>query len=304
MVVAGVRKAGPLDTLPPTFAAAGVMSIAVYPVDVVRALCMSSPGLGATHALRGFLDQHGAIGFVKQGMATEVLRSSVARGIKFWLQPIAHQAAFGRAESQGSPSTKAISGVLATVPEVLTISPIENIKLGQQLDKEKRFTGAADVARHLIKTRGVIGGLFCGYFGMQLRQASFTGAFFFILDATKDNVRAAGISNKLAVDVAAGFIAGSMGTLLNTVPDVVRSVSQKKAIADTFDPASKRPSAIQNFLPFEFCSQAAKIHSERGILGLYAGVGPKMVHLGFGGAILAVLMPRFKCMWLAANNLE
>ena len=28
--------------------------------------------------------------------------------------------------------------------------------------------------------------------------------------------------------------------------------------------------------------------------GLYAGVGPKMVHLGGRGAILAVLMPRFK----------
>ena len=31
--------------------------------------------------------------------------------------------------------------------------------------------------------------------------------------------------------------------------------------------------------------------------GLYAGVGPKMIHLGGSGAILAVLMPRFKTMW-------
>lgn len=31
--------------------------------------------------------------------------------------------------------------------------------------------------------------------------------------------------------------------------------------------------------------------------GLYAGVGPKMIHLGGSGAILAVLMPRFKGMW-------
>ena len=43
---------------------------------------------------------------------------------------------------------------------------------------------------------------------------------------------------------------------------------------------------------------------QRGIGGLYSGVAVKMCHLGFGGAILAVLMPRFKSSWFEMNGLE
>jgi len=42
----------------------------------------------------------------------------------------------------------------------------------------------------------------------------------------------------------------------------------------------------------------------KGFTGLYSGVGPKMVHLGGSGAILAVLMPRFKTMWFDMMGLE
>ena len=46
------------------------------------------------------------------------------------------------------------------------------------------------------------------------------------------------------------------------------------------------------------------IAASRGIGGLYSGVAVKMCHLGFGGAILAVLMPRFKGSWYDMNDLE
>ena len=50
------RKATPLDTLPPICAGAVVTSVAMYPVDVVRAICMANPGTGAGEALKGFLE--------------------------------------------------------------------------------------------------------------------------------------------------------------------------------------------------------------------------------------------------------
>lgn len=299
---AGKRKAGPMDSLPPTFAAAGVMSIAVYPVDVVRALCMSQPGVSAPAALRGFLDTHGMMGFVKQGMVVEVCRSSLARGIKFWVQPQAHQATFGKPTKDGTAFTKSVSGVMATFPEVWAISGMENIKLAQQLDKEKKFKGGIDVARHLIRTRGVVGGLFCGYFGMQLRQCLWTGGFFLVLDETKMVIKPV-VTNPLAQDVLGGFLAGAFGTALNCWTDVVRSVIQKRSIAETFDPKIPRPSALVHFTPNAFVSETVTIFRAKGITGLYSGVGPKMVHLGFGGAILAVLMPRFQGMWFEANGL-
>merc|ERR1711879_369878 len=43
-----------------------VTSIVMYPVDVVRAICMSNPGTGAGEALSGFLKAHGMMGFVKR----------------------------------------------------------------------------------------------------------------------------------------------------------------------------------------------------------------------------------------------
>merc|ERR1711879_930498 len=202
---------------------------------------------------------------------------------------------YGIPETKGTPVSKGLSGAIGTFPEVLAISPLENIKLAAQLDKEGKFAGSADIAKHIMKTRG-FGGLMIGYAGMQVRQCLWTGGFFLTLDVYKGAVSNV-VSNKLAQDVLSGFCAGATGTALNCWTDVCRSVVQKKALAATFDPAIPRPSAIEAYLPGSFIKETMTIASERGITGLYSGVGPKMVHLGGSGAILAVLMPRFKTMY-------
>merc|ERR1712061_547680 len=118
-----------------------------------------------------------------------------------------------------------------------------------------------------------------GYFGMQVRQCLWTGGFFLTLDFYKAQIKTV-ISNNLACDVVSGFAAGATGTALNCWTDVCRSVVQKKALADTFDPAIPRPSMMEPLNPGPFFGTAAEIMSARGITGLYSGVGPKMVHLG------------------------
>jgi|Transcript_5595 solute carrier family 25 2-oxodicarboxylate transporter 21 len=301
--MAAKRKATPTDTLPPTFAGAGVMSVVMYPVDVVRALCMSTPGLGAKDALTGFVKDHGLIGFVKQGMAVEVFRSSLARGIKFWVQPMAKNKLLENGWANNFV-TSGTAGVIAVFPEVWAISSMENIKLAQQLDSKGQFNGAADVARHLIKTRGVFGGLYCGYFGMQLRQILFTGATFASIDLCKDGLRGVGLNNAMALDVVGGFMSGVVGVGFNCWTDVVRSVVQKKAIAASFDPTAKAPSQLEPLSPVPFFKETAALMKTKGIGGLYAGVGPKMVHLGLGNSILFVLMPRFKEMWFNSQGIQ
>jgi solute carrier family 25 2-oxodicarboxylate transporter 21 len=299
------RKAGPLDTLPPITGGAVVTSIVMYPVDVVRAICMANPGTGAGAALSGFIATHGYAGFLKQGLVAEVTRASFSRMVKFWMQPIMHKNLFGKPETQGSPITKGVAGALATIPEVIVISPLENMKLAEQLDKDKRFNGPGSVAKHLVKTRGVFGGLFIGYSGMQIRQMLWTGTFFCTIDVYKKGVKDAGVSNQLAQDVISGFVAGASGVAMNCWTDVSRSVLQKEAIAETFKADGYHPSALTHLSPIGFFSKAAQIASEKGIMGgLYAGVGPKMIHLGGSGAILAVLMPRFKAAWFKMNDLE
>merc|ERR1719230_2059529 len=206
-VPAGKRKATSLDTLPPICGGAFVTSIVMYPVDVVRAICMSNPGTGAGEALSGFLKQHGVMGFVKQGLVAEVTRASISRAVKFFMQPIVHNAMYGKPETQGTPVSKGLAGAIGTVPEVFAISPLENIKLAAQLDKEGRFKGSADIAKHIMKTRGV-NGLMTGWAGMQVRQFLWTGGFFLTLDFYKGQCKSV-ISNSLACDVVAGFAAGA-----------------------------------------------------------------------------------------------
>eukprot|EP00933_Yihiella_yeosuensis_P033793 TRINITY_DN2742_c0_g1_i2.p1 TRINITY_DN2742_c0_g1~~TRINITY_DN2742_c0_g1_i2.p1 ORF type:complete len:301 (-),score=78.67 TRINITY_DN2742_c0_g1_i2:142-1044(-) len=296
------RKATPLDTLPPICAGAVVTSVVMYPVDVVRALCMSNPGTGAGAALKGFLEAHGVMGFVKQGLVAEVTRASISRAIKFFMQPIVHKSLYGKPETQGTAVSKGLAGAIGTFPEVLAISPLENIKLAAQLDKEGKFKGSADICQHILRTRG-FNGLMIGYAGMQVRQCLWTGGFFLTLDVYKGAVKSV-VSNNLACDVISGFLAGATGTALNCWTDVCRSVVQKKALADTFNPEIPRPSIATVYSPGPFFAEASNIMATKGLTGLYAGVGPKMVHLGGSGAILAVLMPRFKKMYFDAMGIE
>jgi len=297
----GKRKSTSLDTLPPVCGAAFVTSIIMYPVDVVRAICMSNPGTGAGEALSGFLKAHGMMGFVKQGLVAEVTRATISRAVKFFFFPISHKAIFNKPDTQGTPVTKGLAGAVATIPEVFAISPLENIKLAAQLDKEGKFKGSADITKHILRTRG-FNGLMTGYAGMQVRQCLWTGGFFMTLDVYK-GVTQPVLGKGMATDIVAGFFAGATGVAFNCWTDVCRSIVQKEALAATFDPTIPRPSALSPYNPVPFFGQAAKLYGAKGIGGMYAGVGPKMVHLGGGGAILAVLMPRFKDMWFQMNNL-
>merc|ERR1711920_321832 len=220
---------------------------------------------------------------------------------KFFMFPVCHKALYGVPDTKGTPISKGLAGALATVPEVICISPLENIKLAAQLDKEGKFKGAMDIAQHILRTRG-FNGLMTGYAGMQVRQCLWTGGFFMTLDVYKSATQPV-CGKGLVTDIVAGFLAGATGVAFNCWTDVCRSIVQKEALANTFDPTIPRPSALSAYNPVPFFGEAAKLYSAKGIGGMYAGVGPKMVHLGGGGAILAVLMPRFKTMWFDMNGL-
>ena len=295
-------KEGPLAALPPVTAAAVSVAVLMYPVDIVRALVMAQPaGTKASvgHLVGNFYKNHGVSGFIKQGLGPEMFRATFSRAIKFWLQPITHQKVFGKKQSEGSAITKGLAGSIATIPEVLAISPFENAKLAAQLDKEKRFKGSTDVLRHLYNTRGPQG-LYIGYFGMQIRQAIWTGGFFLSLDVFRGWSEGVFGKKTVMADTMAGFGAGVFGTILNTWTDVVRTQIQKQALADTFDPKVARPSFGPAYLlsgPASVASTAAGIYAKGGLSGLYAGFLVKSVYLGGSGALLSVLVPRFKTMW-------
>jgi len=274
----------------------------MYPVDIVRALVMaqaSGQKASVSTLVNKFYQTHGAIGFIKQGLGPEMARAIFSRVVKFWLQPMTHQLIFKKAEKNGSSFSKGIAGALATIPEVLLISPFENIKLAQQLDKEKKFKNSSDVLKHLISKRGVAG-LYLGYFGMQIRQMLWTGTFFLTLDVYQKKTEKIAGGKRLFTDVIAGFAAGVSGTIINCWTDVVRTVIQKQAIADTFDPTKPKQPISLSYLVSGVTSvveTAGNIYSHRGIGGLYSGFLIKSLYLGGSGSFLAVLVPRFKKLW-------
>lgn len=296
------QNASPFATLPPVTAAAMTVAFAMYPVDIVRALVMSQASgqkAGVGELVGNFYRTHGAMGFIKQGLGAEMARATVSRVIKFWLQPVVHKNLFNKKQSEGTALTKGIAGAAATIPEVLAISPFENVKLAQQLDKEKRFKGTADVFGHLYRTRG-LPGMYIGYFGMQIRQMLWTGGYFFSLDVFKKPSEQLCGKGTVAADTLAGFGAGVFGTVLNCWTDVVRTGIQKQAVAETFNTAIARPAFGPAYLASgvtAVVSTAAGIYANRGIPGLYAGFLVKSVYLGGSGALLAILMPRFKAWW-------
>lgn len=299
------RKVTTMDRLPPACGTAMTVAAVMYPVDIVRALCMANPGMSAGTAFKSFVDAHGYSGFVTQGLGAELARGGTARTIKFWAWEPSHQLMYGKAVKDGTPVSKGLSGALATFPEVIAISPLENIKLASQLDKEGKFKGTMDIARHLVQSRGAIGGLYIGYLGMQFRQCLFTGGSFGTMGLFSDLVKQAGVSNKVAADILGGFGSGVVGVMLNCWAEVARTGIQKQVVADTFKPEVKAPPVSDIVNPVVLFRAAGKIAAEKGFFGgLYAGVGPKCVHLGGTMAIVAVLLPRLNDAWFKLNGLE
>merc|ERR1712025_1037464 len=181
---------------------------------------------------------------------------------------------YGKAVKDGTPFSKGAAGALGTIPEVIAISPLENMKLVSQLDSEGKFKGNGDIVRHLLRTRGFFGGLYIGYLGMQARQILFTGGSFGTMGLFSDLVRQAGVSNKLVADILGGFGSGIVGVLLNCWAEVARTGIQKKVVADTFNPEIKAPPVTDIINPMVLANAVSEIVAAKGVVGgLYAGVG-------------------------------
>eukprot|EP00515_Schizochytrium_aggregatum_P006557 CAMPEP_0202076954 /NCGR_PEP_ID=MMETSP0964-20121228/5099_1 /ASSEMBLY_ACC=CAM_ASM_000500 /TAXON_ID=4773 /ORGANISM="Schizochytrium aggregatum, Strain ATCC28209" /LENGTH=338 /DNA_ID=CAMNT_0048644207 /DNA_START=40 /DNA_END=1056 /DNA_ORIENTATION=- len=285
----------PVMTLFPLTSAAVATAGIMYPVDVMRALSMSSAGSKEPFSIGAYYQKFGLKGFVSKGVVPEIAKSTVMRVSKFFFFPLICTNLHGKSAADCSVGEKAIAGALATVPEILMISPLEVAKIGIQLDVDNKYNNNSRAfLKDLYKTRGV-SGLWCGWAGMQWRQSFWTGTFFATLQWWKTTVEPPMIDNGIPKPVAtlvAGFLAGFFATFPNAPGDVVRSVVQKKLFLDPTRPAySISPMGVA-----EHITVAREIIASSGIRGLYSGLGFKAMHLGGSGALMAVLIPAFSRM--------
>jgi len=285
-----IKRVGPI--MAASFCAATLM----YPLDLIRALQMANAGSMVKQTtgqlLSTFKKTHGWQGFFTQGLAPEVLKATWARFIKFSLYPVVHMAITnGVKEANGNPMTKAAAGILASVPEVITIMPLEIAKIMLQLDSNKKYGNDMFKAMSSVFRDKGLDGFTVGYTGIQLRQSLWTAGYFASL-AFFEKIVNQGITclsdctgsdivgkpgTKAFANLLSGFFAGVFGASLNTPFDTIRSSIQKSV----FTGGVRR----------RFVDVGRDIYNARGMGGLYAGFESKAFHLGGGGALMAFLIP-------------
>jgi solute carrier family 25 2-oxodicarboxylate transporter 21 len=278
-----------LPILASAFCAAAIM----YPLDLVRALQMANAGSGLTtkELLVNFHKAHGFAGFFTQGLAPELARSTWMRFIKFALFPIVHISLTGKPESKGNEISKAAAAIVSSIPEALSIMPLEISKIALQLDTKNLFKNNMFRAMGQVYKDKGLPGFMVGYLGVQYRQAAWSAGYFASIKFFEKHVNEAFKFNdldqkypkvvKTCSQLISGFLAGVFGACLNTPGDTIRSTLQKKVLQ----------TGAQGLT---FFSVGKDIVDAKGFGALYAGFGFKAFHLGGGGALMAFLIPFFQ----------
>lgn len=278
-----------LPILASAFCAAAIM----YPLDLVRALQMANAGSGLTtkELLMNFQKAHGFSGFFTQGLAPELARSTWMRFIKFGLFPLAHMTITGLPESKGNELTKAAAAIMSSIPEALSIMPLEISKIALQLDTANVFKNNMFRAMGQVFQDKGMSGFMVGYLGVQYRQSAWGAGYFASIKFFEKHVNAAFKWNdldkkypkavKTVSQLTSGFLAGVFGACLNTPGDTIRSTLQKRVLS-------------QGAKGLTFFSVGQEIVKAKGFSALYAGFTFKAFHLGGGGALMAFLIPFFQ----------
>ncbi|GMH78267.1 hypothetical protein TL16_g07732 [Triparma laevis f. inornata] len=247
----------------------------LYPLDLLRSLSMTSPGTAVPKLVGDFYKDFGAKGFISQGLAPEVSRATVMRGVKFALYPRLHRKLFKKEASEGTTKTKIIAAAATSVPEVLLIMPLEVSKILLTTDTGNKFGNSMVKALRETSSREYM----TGWVGVQYRQMSWGCGYFAsigpwrkLVDRVVGGEEGEGVAFK---SLTSGFAAGVTGAILNTPGDTVRSVVMKRNLVQK--------------IPASFFPVAREIIKEKGVGSLYAGFGAKAAHLGGGGSVDGVV---------------
>lgn len=189
--------------------------------------------------------------------------------------------------------TRAWAAIVSSVPEAMSIMPLEIAKICLQLDATNRFSNNMFKAMGAVYKEKGLQGFTVGYVGLQYRQAAWSAGYFASIKffegvvnkgfeavagdkfSVKDN-RAAQVTSQLI----SGFLAGVFGACINTPGDTLRTILQKRVLSSGAGATT-------------LLGVAKEVVGARGPGALYAGFKYKALHLGGGGALMAFLIPFF-----------
>ncbi|KAI6382883.1 Mitochondrial 2-oxodicarboxylate carrier 2 [Pyricularia grisea] len=269
-------------------AVAGVSEILVmYPLDVVktRMQLQTSTAVGAD-SYNGTLDCFRKIikneGFSRlyRGITAPILMEAPKRATKFaandeWGK--FYRNAFG--QEKMTQGLSVLTGASAGATESFVVVPFELIKIRLQ-DKvsASKYNGPVDVLLKTVKNEGILA-LYTGLESTMWRHILWNAGYFGCIYQVRQLLpKAETKKGQMASDIVAGSVGGTVGTILNTPMDVVKS-----RIQNTTKVAGVTPK-------YNWAWPAlGTVMREEGFAALYKGFLPKVLRLGPGGGILLVV---------------
>ncbi|KAL6806814.1 mitochondrial carrier domain-containing protein [Trichoderma sp. SZMC 28013] len=269
-------------------AIAGVSEIlTMYPLDVVKTRVQLQTGSGSgAEAYNGMLDCFKKIikqeGFSRlyRGITAPILMEAPKRATKFSANDswgAVYRNLFGVEKMNQSLSV--LTGATAGATEAIVVVPFELVKIRLQ-DKASagKYNGMVDCVVKIVKNEGPLT-LYQGLESTMWRHILWNAGYFGCIFQVRQMLPKAETGRgKIGNDLISGAIGGTIGTILNTPLDVVKSRIQN---------TPKVPGQIPKY-NWAFPS-VVTVFREEGFGALYKGFLPKVLRLGPGGGILLVV---------------
>ncbi|KAL2149312.1 hypothetical protein VTH82DRAFT_8660 [Thermothelomyces myriococcoides] len=271
-----------------TFMAGAIAGILVmYPLDVVKTRVQLQTGKGSgADAYSGMLDcfqkiiRNEGVSRLYRGITAPILMEAPKRATKFaandkWGK--FYKDIFG--QQTMTQSLSVLTGASAGATEAFVVVPFELVKIRLQ-DKASagKYSGMIDVVVKTVRNEGLLAmynGLESTLWRHILWNAGYFGCIFQVRQLLP---KAQTKSGQTINDIVAGTIGGTIGTILNTPMDVVKS-----RIQNSVKVAGQTPK-------YNWAWPAvATVAKEEGFGALYKGFIPKVLRLGPGGGILLVV---------------
>ncbi|KAL2353935.1 mitochondrial carrier domain-containing protein [Cryomyces antarcticus] len=269
-------------------AVAGVSEILVmYPLDVVKTRLQLQTGKGVGEdSYNGMVDCFRKIirneGFSRlyRGINAPILMEAPKRATKFaandeWGK--VWRNVFGMAKMNQSLSI--LTGASAGATEAFVVVPFELVKIRLQ-DKAQshKYNGMIDCVRKIIKAEGPMT-LYQGLESTMWRHILWNSGYFGCIFQVRALLpKALDKTQQVRNDLISGAVGGTVGTLLNTPMDVVKSRIQNS------------PKIAGSVPKYNWAWPAlGTVYKEEGFAALYKGFLPKVLRLGPGGGILLVV---------------
>lgn len=257
----------------------------MYPLDVVKTrIQLQVGGANGAEAYSSMMDcftkiiKNEGVSRLYRGISAPILMEAPKRATKFaandeWGK--FYRNLFGM-EKMNQPLS-ILTGATAGATESFVVVPFELVKIRLQ-DKASKYTGMIDVVRSIVRQEGPLA-LYNGLEATLCRHISWNAGYFGVIFQVRQLLPKADTkSGQITNDLISGSIGGTVGTMVNTPFDVVKSRIQN---------TTRVPGVTPKYnwtIP-----SVGTVFREEGFSALYKGFLPKVLRLGPGGGILLVV---------------